>query len=85
MFSRIKIILEDNDITLHMMTYMNFFLYNMKIAMRIFRTLVQFGHMYDVYTNDSLHGMFLTVCMTLHVPPGVATHHFCQVIAFASS
>ena len=38
-----------------MMAYTYFCLYGMKIAMRVFRTLIQLKHlMYDVYTNDSL-------------------------------
>ena len=66
MFSRIHILLKDNYITLHMMAYTYFFLYDMKIAMRIFQTLVARTPylMYDVYTNDSLHGVcFSTVVL----------------------
>ena len=66
MFSRIHILLKDNYIALHMMAYTYFCLYDMKIAMRVFQTLVARTPylMYDVYTNDSLHGVcFLTVVL----------------------
>ena len=58
MFSSVQILLKDSNITLHMIAYTYFILYDMKIARRVFRT---FGAartpylMYDVYTNDSLH------------------------------
>ena len=60
MFSRVKILLKDSNITLHMIayTYFYFLLYENSDA-----CFPNFGSartpylMYDVYTNDSLHGM----------------------------
>ena len=56
MISSVHILLKDNNITLHMMVVC---LYDMKIAMHVFKTLVQLDHrfyllLYDAYTNDSL-------------------------------
>ena len=44
MCSSVQILLKDNTITLHMMVYTYFCLYDMKIAMRVFRTLVLLEH-----------------------------------------
>ena len=43
MFSSVQILLKDSNITLHMIPYTYFILYDMKIAMRVFRTFTWIG------------------------------------------
>ena len=73
MFSRNHILLEDNHFTLHMMTCMYFvpLLYENNDA-----CFPNFGAartpylMYDVYTNDSLHGVCFPTVTNVHKTRG---------------
>ena len=73
MFSSIHILLEDNNITLHMMSYTCFLSLgyeNSDACFPNFDTVRTPYLMYDVCTNDCLHGVcFPTVIMLHNNPP----------------
>ena len=55
MFSSLHILLKDNNITLHMMARRIYCVYDKKIPMCVFQTMVQLKHL----TNDSTQTLFL--------------------------
>ena len=72
MFSSVQILLKDNNITLHMMVYTYCLPLRYKNSDACFSNVGAARTpylMYDVYTNDSLHGMcFPTVVTVLKDP-----------------
>ena len=60
MFSSVQILLKDSNITLHIIVYTNFYslrYQNSGVCFPNFGAARTPYLMYDVYTNDSLHGV----------------------------